>query len=110
MRLVRSYLRRRLREEVPVIAPDLGAFGEIVEDDVTGRLFPPADSDELARCIEDLCDDDASLHMGQAALDVYERLYTPERYVERLLAIYDRAQEVHGAARVGASLPTSNVS
>ncbi len=84
---------------VPVIAPDLGAFGEIVEDDVTGRLFRPADSDDLVRCVEDLGDDDASLRMGLAALDEYERLYTPESYLERLLAIYEHAQDVHAKQR-----------
>jgi glycosyltransferase involved in cell wall biosynthesis len=76
---------------VPVIAPALGAFAEAVHDDETGRLFTPGDQKELAACVEHLRDDEVSLRMGSAAKDCYERSFTPERYLEALLTIYEWA-------------------
>ena len=42
---------------VPVVATDLGGMAEMIEDGVTGRLFPMGDSDRLATILRELHDD-----------------------------------------------------
>lgn len=41
----------------PVVTSDLGGMAEMVEDGVTGRLFPRGDAAALRRCLLELADD-----------------------------------------------------
>lgn len=51
----------------PLVASDGGAVPEIVTDGVTGLLFRPGDSRQLAQCLEQLLDDPAGArNMGEA--------------------------------------------
>jgi glycosyltransferase involved in cell wall biosynthesis len=76
---------------VPVVAPAHGTFTEIVEDDECGLLYSPNDVQSLADCLRQLSDDDVSRRMGLRARQLYEERYTPERNLDILLSIYDRA-------------------
>ena len=74
---------------VPPVASDVGGNGEIVRDDVDGRLFPSDDEAALRACLVALCRDDAARARLAAAararvlstfdidqmIDRYERLY-----------------------------------
>ncbi|MBC2835211.1 glycosyltransferase family 4 protein [Paragemmobacter straminiformis] len=46
-----------MSQGLPCLCPDQPPLDEIVEEGVTGRLFPPGDSAALARAMEDLCTD-----------------------------------------------------
>jgi glycosyltransferase involved in cell wall biosynthesis len=76
---------------VPVIAPRHGAFEEMVRDGETGRLFASGNASDLLAAIGDLRDDTTSVRMGTAAVKEYERHFSPEQYLARLLSIYAEA-------------------
>ncbi|NLY01770.1 MAG: glycosyltransferase family 4 protein, partial [Rhodopirellula sp.] len=76
----------------PVIAFRIGALPEIVRDGKTGLLFSVGDAAELAERIAylwkspNVCEE-----MGRAARTLGEAEYSPHRYYERLLAVYNKA-------------------
>lgn len=77
---------------LPVIASRLGALQEIVEDGVTGLLFTPGNSSDLAAKIAWACaHPEQMLEMGKAARREYEAKYTPEANYHTLLDIYHDA-------------------
>ncbi len=86
----------------PVICSRIGGLPEIVDDGVTGLLFTPGDSADLAAKIEwlwthpDLC-----AAMGRAGREKALREYSPARYYERLMSIYNRALEISGTCNAG---------
>jgi glycosyltransferase involved in cell wall biosynthesis len=85
-----------------VIAPRVGGIPEIVEDSVTGLLFAPGQADELAGKIRYLWDrPELCRQMGQAGREKALREYSPEKYHDRLMAIYEEA--IRRAAREAAS-------
>lgn len=75
---------------LPVIGTATGGNGELVEDDVTGKLVPPGDSQALAEALREYVADGAkrelhgkcareracSLFSLSAMVDSYVRLYT----------------------------------
>jgi glycosyltransferase involved in cell wall biosynthesis len=74
---------------LPVVASRLGALVEIVDDNVTGRLVPPANPSALKAAIIDLLNEPDRLKaMGLAARHRYERDYSPARNIGQLLSIY----------------------
>ena len=79
---------------LPVIASRIGALAEIVQDGLTGLLFNPGDSVDLARVLawaESHPDDMAG--MGRRARLDYEARFSPERNIGQLLDIYRAAIE-----------------
>jgi glycosyltransferase involved in cell wall biosynthesis len=91
-----------LARGIPVIAPGHGAFRELIDDRQTGRLFPPGDRAALVGCVRELLDDRTSVRMGEAARASYERLFTPEAHLEKLLQVYEDARahwQKHADAR-----------
>ena len=88
---------------LPVLASDLGSAGEIVEEGVTGRLVPPADTEVWAERIGWMMSHAAEVReMGRRARRVYESRYTADRNYEQLMQIYERA-----VRRALADLPAS---
>lgn len=77
----------------PVIAAAHGSAAELVTPGRTGLHFRPTDADDLAEKIAILADDPAACErMGTEARAAYLRHYTPERNLDLLRAIYDRAR------------------
>ncbi|MDR3636184.1 MAG: glycosyltransferase [Isosphaeraceae bacterium] len=77
---------------VPVVASRRGAMAEIVKDGITGRLFAPGDSSDLANVVRNMASDPTTYGaMRHAARVVYEDTFSAERNLTQLLAIYDRA-------------------
>ena len=77
---------------LPVIASRIGALPELVEDGVTGLLFEPSNSDDLARMLRQVALDGRLLDaMGGAARKAYETRYSGERAYGLLLSAYLRA-------------------
>ncbi|MFA9478264.1 glycosyltransferase family 4 protein [Phycisphaerales bacterium AB-hyl4] len=79
----------------PVVASNLGAMSEVIEDGYNGVHFTPGDASELAAKLMPLLlanDGDHTLRtMRRAARDAFEQHYTPEVNYPQLLAIYEAA-------------------
>ena len=78
---------------LPVITSRIGAQGELVRDGVTGMLFEPGDSQDLARKMRELWDNPQRCReMGQAAFAFSAENFGEDIYYRRLTSIYERAQ------------------
>jgi glycosyltransferase involved in cell wall biosynthesis len=76
----------------PVIASNLGAMAELVEDGKTGTLFTPGDSADLAKKVDFFANNQANLpEMRQAAREEYLSNYTAEPNYQMLTSIYEEA-------------------
>ena len=77
-----------------VIASDLGALAELVEDGRTGLRFRPGNPEDLAAKVEWAWTHPRELAaMGQEARREYELKYTAERNYEQLMEMYRLAIE-----------------
>ena len=76
---------------LPVIASRIGSLEEAVTDGSTGRLFPPGNSDALAFVVRSL-NQTVLEKMSRAALNEYERRYTPNQNLRVLEEIYEQAR------------------
>ena len=80
-----------------VIASRIGGIPEIVDDGETGLLFKPGDGQELAEKIRYLWDrPDLCRRMGRAGREKALREYSPEKYYDRLMCVYEEAMELAG--------------
>jgi glycosyltransferase involved in cell wall biosynthesis len=78
---------------IPVVCSRIGGLPEIVEDGVTGLLFEPGNSEQLADKIRYVWDrPDLCREMGQAGREKALREYSSDRYYERLMAAYNKAK------------------
>jgi glycosyltransferase involved in cell wall biosynthesis len=76
----------------PVVASDLGAAGELVEDGRTGRLFPAGDAAALAALVAKVARDPARLRrMRREARTEFEARYTAGRSYHALIEVYRSA-------------------
>ena len=76
----------------PVIASRIGGIPEIVDDGVTGLLFEPGNADDLAKKICYLWNNPSVCkQMGQAGREKTLSQYSPEKYYQRLMAVYRKA-------------------
>lgn len=81
---------------IPVIAGDIGGLPDIVHHEVTGLLIPPGDVDALVAAIERLhVNASQAAAMGAAGREYAHRHHDPERYLVRLLEIYQEAARLH---------------
>lgn len=80
---------------VPTVAAAHGAFPELVEDGVTGLLHQPNDAVSLADRLREVAGD-RNREMGDAARVRYEKDFTPEVGLDRLISGYQAAIEAHG--------------
>jgi glycosyltransferase involved in cell wall biosynthesis len=76
----------------PVVASNIGGLPDMIVDQVTGRLFTPANKEELAVCIQELVSDpDKLTAMSQAAKkDAIDR-FGPDVHYSQLMDIYSSA-------------------
>lgn len=82
---------------LPVIAPRLGGFPEMVEPGLNGWLFSPGDPASLAATLEQaLADDNALRAMAEGARATYDLRYAPARNRDQLLAIYEDVLSMAG--------------
>jgi glycosyltransferase involved in cell wall biosynthesis len=76
----------------PVIASNLGAMAELVEDGKTGLLFEPCNADDLAEKLLFLWNHDNAVKvMSENARSEFEAKYTSERNYQLLMGIYQKA-------------------
>lgn len=90
--------------EKAVIASRIGGIPDIVEDGVTGLLCEPNSVDDLAKKIAYLWENpELSKQMGRAGREKALGEYLPERYYERLMAVYKKAARLQPPRRPGLS-------
>jgi glycosyltransferase involved in cell wall biosynthesis len=74
----------------PVIASNLGAMAELVDDGKTGLLFEPGDPEDLAAKIRWMLENhDSCIEMGKNARKEFEEKYTAEKNFKILMEIYN---------------------
>jgi glycosyltransferase involved in cell wall biosynthesis len=74
----------------PVIASNLGALAELIEDGRTGLLFEPRNPIDLAKKINFMIEnEDLYVQMCKNAREEFETKYTAERNFEILMQIYN---------------------
>lgn len=75
----------------PVLASDVGGNPELVEDGLTGLLFPSDDDAALAQCLERLSSDPAlRTRLSAQALQRMQTRYSVDSLVSSTMAVYDR--------------------
>jgi len=75
----------------PVVASDVGGNPELVEDGLTGLLFPNDDDAALAQCLERLtADPSLRSRLSAQALQRMQTRYSVESLVTSTMAVYDR--------------------
>ena len=80
---------------LPVVASDIGALAEVVEDGVTGLLFEPGNASELADRLKILWDDpEGCLSMGEAGRRKIARECSREAHYAGLVGAYQQAMTV----------------
>lgn len=73
----------------PVIASNLGAIPEIIEDGKTGIVIKPAKPEKIAESIKKLIQNRELVYeMGKNGRKKAEELYTPQLHFEKLLNLY----------------------
>lgn len=78
-----------MKHSLPVIAPRLGAYPEIIEDGVTGLLFTPGDFADLAKKIKILSfNKDLCSQLGKNGNQKLKEKYSPEIHYEQLISLY----------------------
>jgi glycosyltransferase involved in cell wall biosynthesis len=83
----------------PCLAPDAGAFPELLTDGAQGLLYPAGDAPALAAAVRRLLTDDGlARRLGAAGRRHYEEAFSPEAGLHALEAVYARAQETPCAA------------
>jgi glycosyltransferase involved in cell wall biosynthesis len=78
-----------LVDGLPLVASDSGGTPELVEDGVTGLLFPSGDVDALTERLVELARDPARLQtMRERAFERGRESFTVERFARETLAVY----------------------
>jgi glycosyltransferase involved in cell wall biosynthesis len=74
---------------IPSVASDIGGIPELVDDGVTGLLFPPGDARSLATALEGLAvDRELATSLGRNAWKRVRSAHDPQRYLHALLVGY----------------------
>lgn len=90
---------------LPVIGPQLGAMGELIQDGQTGLWFAPHHADSLAEKVAWAWQHpDVLQQMGQTARQVYAARYTADENYQCLMSIYAQAQAGHPRAAAAVSV------
>lgn len=77
----------------PVVAADIGALAELVDDGRTGRLFAPGDGEALAGQVASLIGGNGAIGaMRREARAEYESRYTMAQNYDQLRRIYELAR------------------
>ena len=75
----------------PAIVSNLGGLPELVEDGKTGYIVPSKDIKALSEAIDKICalPDEELLQMGENAVLRAKELFDCEKYVDKLVGIYE---------------------
>lgn len=83
-----------MRQELPVIASDVGGISEAVIDGVCGYLIPRSNKKILKdRLLKLFCDDELRIKMGETARKRYLQLFSSDEMMRKLLELYYKLLE-----------------
>lgn len=83
-----------MQHRLPVIAPRMAAFPEIIEDGINGLLFEPGNANDLAEKIRILnSNPDLCSRLGTAGYEKLKSEYSPEKYLKGLMDAYELAMK-----------------
>lgn len=94
-------LLEALAAGTPVVATAVGGIPEIVADGESGVLLPPRPGvGELADALRPLLEQpELRRRMGERGRHAFERSFTVERWMQRLLPVYEQALRTAGRGR-----------
>jgi glycosyltransferase involved in cell wall biosynthesis len=76
---------------IPVIAPNMAGFPEIIEDGVNGLLFEPGNAEDLAKKIRILWEEnELRTRLGENGRRKLEAVYSGEGYYRGLMGVYEK--------------------
>jgi glycosyltransferase involved in cell wall biosynthesis len=82
---------------VPIVASQVGGVPEIVENNVSGLLVPPADPKKLAQaCTRLLTDPELAKRLSSEACRTVLQRFDVRRHSNELLKIYEEVMKRHG--------------
>ena len=75
---------------MPVVAADVGAFSELIEQGVTGAVVPPDDLDAMSAAAAGWMDDETRRQeASRAALELIHSKFQLQGEAEKILAVYE---------------------
>jgi len=84
---------------LPVVASQVGAVPDLVENGITGFLVPPNEVESLANRLQTLLEDpELRLRMGQAGMDKMSREFSVEAMVTKMSKVYEERLLAKGLA------------
>jgi len=79
---------------VPVVASDVGGVRQWLRHGENGLLVPPKNAAAITQAVGQLlASPERLVAMGREGIKTIFRDFSPEKHVEALLAVYDRAAE-----------------
>ncbi|HZS61986.1 MAG TPA: glycosyltransferase family 4 protein [Gemmatimonadaceae bacterium] len=89
---------------VPVVTTALGGITDIVENDQTGLIVPPNDSEALAAALRRLIDDRAlAARLGTAGERMIEERFSWPHIIDQFAAVYDSLDPDPRTTRAGST-------
>ena len=83
-----------MKHHLPIIAPRLGAYPEMIEDGINGLLFCPEDPVDLADKINILMsNEELCFRLGENGHRKLTERYSPEIHYEQLFSLYNQVIE-----------------
>jgi glycosyltransferase involved in cell wall biosynthesis len=86
---------------VPVLASDVGGLPELVEDGRSGFLLPWGDPNAWTAAMQKLLADHEAVRLGRRGWQLWKERFSPERGLEGLEEVYQRAIGRETAGMVG---------
>ncbi len=78
-----------MANKVPVVAPDVGGFKEIIEDNNCGRIYHPADlKDAEEKVLELLNNENSRKISGENGIKAIEKKYNQKSFINQIEQIY----------------------
>lgn len=79
----------------PIVASQVGAIPEWLEDGRSGFIIPPNDPKKLADKVETICEsEDLALQMGAEGRRIYEEKFLPENHLRELIHFFEESIQV----------------
>lgn len=92
-------LMEAMTAELPIAASFVGGIPEMITPGETGVLFPPGDPKALAEAvIATLADYEKAVQMAKKGKTWIRREFTPEKYIQKIDALYQELLEAKGLA------------
>ena len=91
---------------LPIVASDLDAIREVVEDGRNAVLVPPASPQALADAMVTLLDDRGKMaEFGARSREIFVERFTADRSVPRMIELYRQVVRRHGEPQVCVGAP-----